>query len=513
MSRIAQVPDLHRVVVIRLLAAAALALFLAPVVQAASRAKPFALAHPAVTDTTSGDTLRPVIQVEALQFFDHTLFLDPAPNVATKEFSLYHNSVPDTNVCHGCVREMFHLIYQRSGGPQSGENSMGHAWSQDLIHWAVDTLAFTIDSTVWNAGHVWSPSIVHLGHKDYLFYTGVDVNNDQRIGFASTTILDTSNTVWDPERVMVLEASRTNWAVPDPVTYGGQTQFRDAFVMNDPEHPGQLLMFYSAHDSIDFKLGQGGLVVGLARSAPNDPTQWTDLGWYTGTHKRISKVGQLEGPHVFPVAGTNTGWRLMFSNAGTPVGESGNTTIRFENLLPGASLTDTAQAAWSPPVILRSYLNNNSVSYGWSASEHLRVGGVDFLAGFTAWGPVLQGIAMTRMTWNGDQFTLGRPFVTSVDEHRSPTRGLTMDVVDGVRGAGRVTFNVDSPLAIEAQLELFDAQGRRVQKVFSGTLPLGRSQHVWDLSGPDGAAVPSGMYFARLAFAGGVRATPIAVVR
>lgn len=511
--RIVQASGLPLTVWLRRAAFVIAVLLLPALAHAAPRSQAFAWPGPAAADTAAGDSSRPVIAVEALQFFNYTLFLDPAPNVATKEFALLYNGVPDTNIGPGRVRGMFHLIYQRSGGPQSGETSMGHGWSTDLIHWTVDTLAFTIDSTAWNAKHVWSPSLVHFEGKDYLFYTGVDANDDQRIGFASTAILDTSNTIWDPQRVMVLEASRTNWAVPDPATYVGQTQFRDAFVMNDPEHPSQLLMFYSAHDSVDFKLGQGGLVVGLARSAPHDPTSWTDLGYYKGTHRSITKVGQLEGPHVFPARGTNTGWRLMYSNAGTPPGENGSTTIRFEPLLPGASLADTSLAAWGAPVVLRTYLSNNNITYGWSSSEYLRVGGVDYLGGFTAWGPVMQGIALTRMTWTGDNFTLNRPFVTAVDEHRSPTRGLTLEVRDEVRRAGRVTFHVDSPLTIDARLELYDAQGRRVQTVFAGALPQGRSQHVWDLSALDGGRVASGMYFARLAFAGGVRATPVAVIR
>lgn len=479
----------------------------------------FPLTAPAAPHATAADsdTTYPSIAVEALQFSGHTLFMDPDPSVVTKEFAFFYTSIPDTNIGYGRVRAMFHLIYQRSGGPQWHETTFGHAWSSNLIQWSVDTLAFSIDGTPWNSAHVWSPSVVHHGGKDYLFYTGVDAQDDQRIGYASTSLLDTSNTVWDPERVMVWEANRTNWAVPDPWTYFGQSQFRDAFVMNDPEHPGQLLMFFSAHDSLDFQTGQGGLVVGVARSQPGTVDAWTDLGYYASTRKSVTKVGQLEGPHVFPVRGTNTGWRLMYSNAGTPAGENGNTTIRFEKLQPGASLTDTSLAAWGAPVILKQYLNNSTTVYGWSATEQLHLGspdgGADFLAGFTAWGPVLQGIAISRMNWNGSEFTLGRPVVTAVDEYRSPARGLTMCVTGGVHGAGRVTFDVDSPLALPAELELFDAQGRRVRTVFAGTLSVGRSQLVWDLTSADGGAVASGAYFARLAWRGGSRTTNVIVVR
>src|SRR5512146_2659443 len=92
--------------------------------------------------TADSDTTYPSIPVEALQYSNYTLFLDPAPNVATKEFAFFYTSIPDTNLGYGRVRGLFHLIYQRSGGPQQHETTFGHAWSYDLIRWSVDTLAF-----------------------------------------------------------------------------------------------------------------------------------------------------------------------------------------------------------------------------------------------------------------------------------------------------------------------------------------------------------------------------------
>ncbi len=474
---------------------------------------PFAGPRAVFIDTIPADSGRPVIVVQAEQFPRYSFFLDPAPTVATKEFSMFYNGIPDTNIGPGRVRGMFHLIYQRSGGTQQAETAFAHAWSPDLVTWSVDTLAFTVDTTAWNSAHVWSPSLVHFAGKDYLFYTGVDAQEDQRIGYASTSRLDTSNTVWDPARVMVWEAPRTQWAVPDPWTYFGQTQFRDPFVIPDPDQPDRLLMFYAAHDSIDFRAGQGGLMVGVARSEPGNAGVWTDLGYYPSTHKKITKVGQLEGPHVFPVNGTSAGWRLMYSNAGTPPGERGNSTIRFESIVPGASLADTSLGSWQAPQVLKTYLGGDPTVFGWSGSEHLRVGGVDFLAGFTAWGPFDQGIAISRLQWLGDDFTLGQPTVSVVNEYRSPARGVQMRVLDDSRRAGRVTFELDSPLELEARLDVFDAQGRSVRSLLAGPLVRGRSSVHWDLTRRDGGAVASGMYFVRLSFAGGVRAAQIPVVR
>src|SRR5262249_27698373 len=162
-----------------------------------------------------------------------------------------------------------------------------------------------------------------------------------------------------------------------------------------------------------------------------------------------------------------TGWRLMFSNAGSPPGENGSTTIRFEALAPGESVADTTPGHWSAPQILSTYLNGDPSVFGWSGSEELHVPGADYLAGFTAWGPGNAHIAFARLSWSGSDFTIGTPTVTAVDEYRSPARGVRMTLADYRPGARRVTFHVDSPLAIEARLEVFDPQGRRVASLLN----------------------------------------------
>src|SRR2546421_264254 len=87
------------------------------------------------------------------------------------------------------------------------------------------------------------PSRRERGDGDYLFFTGVDAANDQRLGYASTALLDTTDTVWDPDRKRVWQAEDTRWAVPDPWMYGGQTQFRGPYVVADPDDPERLLLF------------------------------------------------------------------------------------------------------------------------------------------------------------------------------------------------------------------------------------------------------------------------------
>jgi len=242
----------------------------------------------AVFGRPSSASAATTLQDTARTYWSGYLFLDPDPNVGTKEFTLFHNTVPDPtavpdSLSPSPLRTLFHIIYQRSGGPHASERTFGHAWSQDLQRWTVDTLAFAVDTTWWCKEHVWSPCFIHRGNRDYLFFTGVDSANDQRIGYASTALLDTTDTVWDPVRKLCLQAEDTHWAVPDPWMYGGATQFRDPYVLPDPDDPGRLLLIYTAVDSIDFKLGRGTLAVGVARSAPGSTDVWEDLGFYPTT--------------------------------------------------------------------------------------------------------------------------------------------------------------------------------------------------------------------------------------
>ena len=451
------------------------------------------------------------IPVDVLVGIHYGLFLDPNPNVLTKEFTLYFNSIPDTTLGPGRYRDLFHLMYQRTSGPQAQEEMFGHAWSKDLFHWVVDTAAFSVDTTAWNTLHVWAPSLVEHQGKVYLFYAGVDATEDQSIGYATTSLLDTTNTVWDPERVQVWRASDTRWAVPDPWVYSGQTQFRDPCVIPDPDSTGRLLMFYTAHDSIDFKLGRGGLAVGVARSGPGTVNAWEDLGYYPKTLRSATSIPQLEGPHAFPVNGSNTGWRLMFTNAGTPPGENGTTTIRFEDLAPGFSVADTTPAHWGSQRFLMSYLHNDQAVFGWSGSEQLHLSGADYLAGVTAWGPFVQSIAISLMTWNGSNFTLGQPSVASVDDVHSTARGVRLSLGSYAPDADQVRFELDTPVALDAKLEIFDAMGRRVASLLDRPIQPGRTHVAWDVGKDSGVA--SGVYFARLSFAGGVRAVRLPIAR
>lgn len=463
----------------------------------------------------SGDppTIRPVLRRQALIYTSHVLFIDPNPFVVNKEFALFHNLVPAPSLGPGRSRELFHLIYQRSGASQWAEKMFGHAWSADLRRWTVDTLAFTVDTTAWNEAHVWSPNLLHHDGRDYLFYTGVDRNGDQSIGYVSAPILDTTNTEWDLTRTQVLRASDTRWAVVDPPAYSGQTQFRDPCVMEDPEHPGQVLMLYAAHDSVSMAAGLGGLAVGVARSEPGSLDHWQDLGYYRRTLQRTNNVRQLESPSVVHSLDPPLRWWLLYSNAGTPPGEKGKGTIRIHTLAPGQSLADTSFDVWGDGSTLMDYLHGEPAVFGWSGTEHMRVGRMDLFGGFTAWGPIYQGIALSNLNWNNDDFTLALPSVLSVDEYRSTARDVELRFSGGTAGTRQVEFVITSAGELEARLEVFDVAGRRRAELLAGRLAAGTRVVAWPLGAGGEHAVENGVYYARLAFPGGARTATVVVSR
>ena len=282
------------------------------------------------------------VQVTSLSLPNYTLFLDPDSLVSTKDFAFFYNRVPAPPGQTGW-RSLFHLMYIRTGGSQAAETMFGHAWSWDLTHWNVDTVAFTTDATPWNSLHVWAPSIIQRGDKYLMFYAGADAQEDQRIGFVSAAKLDTTIIPWSTQRTMIWQASSADWIVPSSPAFSFQQQCRDPYVMEDPADPSRLLMFYTAPDRPDS--ASNGLALGLARSRPGTSLLWDNMGFYRSTQVLNGGVGQLEGPHAFSVNGTNTGWRLMFSRGGGPP-NGGQNSIRFLNLAPGKALTDTSRAAW-----------------------------------------------------------------------------------------------------------------------------------------------------------------------
>jgi hypothetical protein len=161
--------------------------------------------------------------------------------------------------------------------------------------------------------------------------------------------------------------------------------------------------------------------------------------------------------------------------------------------------------------VLKQYLKDDPTVFGWSGTEHLRVAGTDFLAGFTAWGPAFQGIAIARMHWQGGDFTLGGFANTGVDD--SPASAAPASLVARSSAGSRVRFAWRVATAVQARLEIFDVSGRRIATPLDGPMAAGSGSLTWRALDAQGAPLASGTYFARLTTPLGEAAARFAVTR
>jgi|SRR5262245_7676439 len=139
----------------------------------------------------------------------------------------------------------FHLFYIRQnqvirnkpGGPALTEKNLGHAVSNSLEAWTVlDTAAISVRPGRWDSFHVWAPTVVRKGVTYYMFYTGVDGTGKQSIGLATSTDL----IHWEQGDSVLTRGNAGSWV--DQTS----NDLRDPLVMEDPDAPGQWLMYFTS---------------------------------------------------------------------------------------------------------------------------------------------------------------------------------------------------------------------------------------------------------------------------
>jgi hypothetical protein len=365
----------------------------------------------------------------------------------------------------------------------------------------VDTAAFAVQAT-WDARHVWAPSIVPYGGRTYMFYAGVGADGNQRIGYASTGRLDTTDTAWARESTWVFSADSTAWADRVGHVEPGVQQFRDPFVFPDPDSTGRFLMLYAAENK--YEIPSGHNAVGLARNLPGTLSRWQDLGYYRRTDYAHTYVTDVESPHAFLSGAGPSQWQLMFTSGfGAP-----NQSIVFELGTSGMAVSDTTITGWSFRTPLYWYLGNDSTVYDWRATEHLTAGGEEFLAGYDD-----RGIGIARLEWAGATFVLKPPAVTAVAAGERRENGPRLVVADLPRGTPRIVLRVELPAGMPCTLAVYDVMGRRTRTLLEGEVPEGRTSVTWDCRDTSGAQVPSGDYLARLICRAGTCVVRLPVLR
>jgi hypothetical protein len=225
-----------------------------------------------------------------------------------------------------------------------------------------------------------------------MFYTGVDSLGNQSIGYATTPMLGTTNISWTRKASPSYRAADASWADAIGHQVPGVIQFRDPFVMPDPDvanYPGRYLLLNAGEDAAL----PTHYTIGVARNVSGTLNSWTNLGRYEATdHNHLAVSGSLESPLV--VRDSLTGaWRMFVANA--DYDPNGHFSTIFLTQTVGDSLTDIRASEWPQRDSLYHYVGDDADVIGWQACEHLQIGQVHFFAAYEG-----NGIGITRMHWD-----------------------------------------------------------------------------------------------------------------
>ena len=387
---------------------------------------------------------------------------------------------------------LFHLFYIRHNilAPHldSTEVDFGHAVSQDLTNWTQLEPVLRARPGKWDDLHVWSPTIIRKNGVYYMYYTGVTIPPGQshlyqRTGVATSTDLMS----WERYDEPVFDANRVPWAFADSSQYPG-CQFRDPFVMPDPDVSGRWLMYYVATP----RDAPSQLIVGVGFN-DSGMSPWRDLMplWNTDA---AHYQGFIESPCVFDHGGR---WYLFFTtNSGHP--------IRYQH----AASPTADSTGWVGTYRL---YDNEPGTDAWFTPEFLRVGQHEF---FAAVNSANRGIEIREMVWSGvTSFRLETPSLVGVAGTGGGEDGVGIVALAGGERAAMLKFRVTLPRTVDATIVVHDAAGRRI-RVLHARAPLESDAVVsWDKRDGGGREVGAGVYFVRLATPAGSRAAAATVLR
>jgi hypothetical protein len=421
--------------------------------------------------------------------------------------------------------DSWHIFYTRQymTGYTDRTNSrrIGHAVSTDqhLSSWTVvDRNAIQVrEGRIWDNLHVWAPTIVRKpGDITYfMFYTGVQLDTleqppnlrtseIQRIGVATSVDLNS----WTQDPTPVFHNKKTSWAFQDsssnvvPVGggqfYSDTWQFRDPFVMEDPENPGQWLLYFV---TIDSTLNR--YVVGVASTPGTDLREWQDKWPIRQTSTASMGAGRDESPHA--LHRTGKWWLLYTSNY--PLGDL--ITYTLHETSPSAS------TGWSQPDSLKAITCGQHVFPSslnqWHATEYVGIGPHEYLSAFADnlfGGGVIQftQIVPPDASCPTDSIRLECPDVwTGVDLANPQPAIHPIDLV--LAGASPAHGAASLRLAVtrlsRVHVAVYDVFGRHVRTLLDGLPPEGAITLQWDGRSDQGGVVRSGIYFVRATSASG----------
>lgn len=436
------------------------------------------------------------------------LSVQPACTDEMKEINLVsHENIQPKDFAIVASRDSFHIFYTRQdynlGGSALDSRVIGHRRSHDLYNWDPDE--HTMHSVVsrpgmWDGGHVWAPTIIKKpGDITYfMLYTGVDSIDVQRIGVATSTDLN----VWTQDSAAIYQASSVTWALT------GTHEFRDAFVMADPDSAGRYLLYFVTKTQ-----ARKRFVVGVARTDPVDPVnlrKWKFPQPLWNTDSLTSRAAVIESPHAFKDPGDR--WWLFYTGYSTgATKDSAFVTYQTNDVSPA----DLDTTRWSAPDTLYRSLGGDQKIQFWHASEYL--GWSPDYEYLLAFNDSEHSISISQVSWHGPHafvLTDSCPPTSVLDVPGSKrSTHIELEILGHRPANGPMAFRIHTPPGMPVQLAIFDMAGRRVRTLVDTQLADGVCEARWDGRGAEGNSRRSGIYFARLVVRGEQRVAKIVLLR
>jgi len=204
------------------------------------------------------------------------------------------------------VNDVYHLFHI-AGTPgvscclPGNELWFGHATTKDFLRWETHEPCFYIDTHGWDNGHVFAPYVIEAFGMYWMFYTGVSINNTQRIGVA------TSEDLFHWKRAAVepiIRPEEYDWAFC-PTDKGASCR--------DP-HVCQFGDEYSLYYTAVTRTGKGC----VARASSRDLLNWRDEGPVFISdqlaHPESSNVQKLDGKFLLFFGGQYENWSYVISD-------------------------------------------------------------------------------------------------------------------------------------------------------------------------------------------------------
>jgi len=208
----------------------------------------------------------------------------------------------------GFKYHIFYLQADRSLGDQLLRHwnvSIGHAVSDDLIHWDVlpDALAPSADANQWDSYTTWTGSIIFHEGLWYMFYTGTNREEKgliQRIGVATSSDLIS----WKKHRQNPVLEADSRWYEATKPSDWHDLAWRDPFIFKN-HTSGKFHAFITGRVTTGEPYGRGV----VAHATSDNLLDWA-------IHPPITRAGEFGHMEVPQVIYINDRYYLLFSCAG-----------------------------------------------------------------------------------------------------------------------------------------------------------------------------------------------------